>query len=121
MSKNNPSEETRQLVHMRDEWRCIRCGSSMYNNYFGEDQHHRRMRSHKFPGLHAADNIIDLCGSGTTGCHGYVHQHPTESYENGWLVHSYEDPAEVPINIRGLWYLLKKDGTKVPYEGKLKD
>lgn len=38
-----------------------------------------------------------LCGSGTTGCHGWVHGHPAEAYRLGWLVHSWHDPASVPL------------------------
>lgn len=42
-------------------------------------------------------NGIGLCGSGTTGCHGWVHAHPAESYRLGYLVHSWDDPEDIPL------------------------
>lgn len=29
--------------------------------------------------------LLDACAA----CHGYLHAHPAESYQNGWLVHGY--------------------------------
>ena len=60
--------------------------------------------------MHNVENLILLCGTGTTGCHGWVHNHPAESYEAGWLVHSWDEPLEVPVRSwRGL-LLLDADG-----------
>jgi hypothetical protein len=42
-------------------------------------------------------NGLYVCGSGTTGCHGYIHAHPTESYEWGWSVKQANDPRLVPV------------------------
>jgi hypothetical protein len=50
-------------------------------------------------GKWAAYNGLDACGSGTTGCHGYLHAHPEESRENGWLVSGWGDPASTPALI----------------------
>jgi hypothetical protein len=73
------------------------------------------MRSHPFPGLHEASNLIDVCGSGTQGCHGYIHAHPAESYANGWLIHSYEEhPETIPINTFHGWVLLDNQGHWTP-------
>ncbi len=58
------------------------------------NRHHRKLRKHG--GTDEPVNLIDLCGSGTTGCHGYVHHNPAISFAKGWLVHSWDDPAEVP-------------------------
>jgi hypothetical protein len=55
---------------------------------------------------HQVQNLILLCGSGTTGCHGFVHMHPTIAYENGWCVKSFQDQLEVPVRTwHGLVYL----------------
>ena len=55
---------------------------------------------HRLPegqgGKSEPSNLIALDGSGTTGCHGWIEHHREESYAAGWLVHSWEDPAEVP-------------------------
>jgi len=43
--------------------------------------HHRLMRSHG--GQHDADNLLHVCSP----AHDYIHLHPAESYEAGWLLH----------------------------------
>lgn len=55
--------------------------------------HHRQRRN---IGPEAAVNYLDLCGSGTTGCHGWIEHNRRVAYERGWLVHTWDDPAEVP-------------------------
>lgn len=50
----------------------------------------------------AAWNLLDSCGSGTTGCHGYLHAHPEEAREHGWFVSAFNrKPWDVPVWI---WY-----------------
>lgn len=85
-----PSPVTCALVDERDDYSCVRCGKTIY----GGSRHHRKLR--RF-GDHSTANLILLCGSGTTGCHGWVHAHPAESYDNGWMVRSYQDPKSVPV------------------------
>jgi hypothetical protein len=68
------------------------------------------MRSHPFPGLHDVSNLICVCGTGVTGCHGLIHKYQTWAYENGWLVKGTSDlilPVDTPIMVhgRGLVYL----------------
>ena len=71
------------------------------------------MRSHKWYGLNTLPNLILLCGSGDTGDHGYVHAHPREAYEKGWLIHSWVDhPETIPILTYKGWRLL----TDIGYE-----
>jgi hypothetical protein len=86
---NAPTSSTCAVVDERDQRCCARCG--VYVD--GGSRHHRQLR--RF-GDHSAANLVLLCGSGTTGCHGWVHSHPHESYLAGWLIHSWHDPAEVP-------------------------
>lgn len=63
-------------------------------------------------GLWQAVNILDSCGWGnTTGCHGYLHQHPREARDNGWIVSAWgADPAGVQVLMwhggRCDWFLL---------------
>ena len=109
-----PKDDTRYLSARRDEHKCVRCGRSLYN--IPVSLHHRRMRSHPFPGLHEASNLIWLCGSGTTGCHGYVHEHQTEAYQLGYLVSAYAEPKTSPVKYPdGRYYLLDDDGNKTEY------
>lgn len=72
---------------------CLRCGKPATN------RHHRKRKSQG--GDDSPENVIDLCGSGTTGCHGWVHANPAQAYEQGWLVKSWQNPAEVPILTEG--------------------
>lgn len=61
--------------------------------------HHRRPRQmggSRDPVVEDPANHLHLCGDGVRGCHGYVESHRAEAYEKGWLVHSWEDPREVP-------------------------
>ena len=45
-----------------------------------EHVHHRLMRSQG--GSDEPDNLLHVCHV----CHAYIHAHPTEAYERGWLV-----------------------------------
>lgn len=76
--------------------------------------HHRQARG--MGGRKDADtkaNLVTLCGSGTTGCHGHVESYRTEALEMGWLVlrNSRDLPEEVPmIDIYGRKFFLTDDG-----------
>lgn len=94
-----PTAETISTVDERDRYRCAKCEQPIR----GGSRHHRKLR--RFDD-HSADNLLLLCGSGTTGCHGWVHANVRESYENGWLVHSWHEPREVPVRLRHGWALL---------------
>ena len=106
-----PSREVRELCGERDHARCVICGKPLYG--IPASLHHRRMRSHPYPGLHCAANLIWTCGSGTTECHGMIHANPALAYKMGWLVHSYETAANVPIYTWHGWMILGNDGSMV--------
>jgi hypothetical protein len=89
---------------------CERCGKPFANN-----AHHRKNRSQG--GQDTLSNLLMLCGSGTTGCHGYITEHPTDSYNNGWSVRSTADPELVPVVYRGYWVKLDDVGDFRPMEG----
>lgn len=48
--------------------------------------HHRKLR--RF-GNHSALNLLHVCSFH----HQWIHDHPAMSYENGWLLHSWEKVA----------------------------
>lgn len=56
--------------------------------------HHRQKRS--AGGRWHPANLVDACGSGTTGCHGYVEAHPAEAMRLGWWLEQRQDALEVP-------------------------
>lgn len=101
-----PTQETLRFVEHRDRYRCVRCGKPLENQ--PASHHHRKLRSQSAGASdkHAAYNLICLCGSGTTGCHGWVHAHPAKAYEMGLMVHAWQDPRDVPVHTwRGIRYL----------------
>ncbi|MFT8986612.1 MAG: hypothetical protein ABF966_00020 [Bifidobacterium psychraerophilum] len=94
---SEPSRKTCALVDARDGEACVRCGRSLWSAR--GSRHHRKPRS--VAGLaerHTTANLILLCGSGTTGCHGWVHAHISEAVEHGWLIRSFGDPKQVPVD-----------------------
>lgn len=100
-----------ELVRWRDRDRCRRCGT--YTP--GGSLHHRQGRGG--PNPHRAAAVILLCGSGTTGCHGYVHANPAESYANGWMVRrlGVQRCEDVPILTQDGWMQFHPDGTATPW------
>lgn len=50
------------------------------------NRHHRLDRS--VGGTSIMPNLIHLCGSGTTGCHGYITHNPMVAEANGWTIRS---------------------------------
>jgi len=100
----------RLAVRARSGGTCERCGRAPATNW-----HHRKGRSQG--GAWCPSNGLDLCGSGTTGCHGEVTVNPRIAYERGWSVRSTQDPADVPVwlTFRG-WHLIRADGSITPVE-----
>jgi hypothetical protein len=102
--------KTRELLYQRAHGGCEMCGKWAANN-----AHHRKNRSQG--GEDTLSNLLLLCGSGTTGCHGWVTEHPEESVSNGWSIHGrIAVPADVKVlrfdRVLGVkvWALLTDDG-----------
>ena len=79
----------RRACFLRDEGNCQRCLRP------ATDAHHRKVKGMGGTGdeetKYGLANLVSLCRP----CHNYIHAHPAESYELGWLVHSWQDPSEV--------------------------
>jgi hypothetical protein len=102
------------IVDARDQQCCVRCGKWLSNN---GSRHHRQRRA---VGGHLVVNLILLCGSGTTGCHGWVHANPARARAEGLIVRaSIVDVGMVPIRIldlltgRFIHVLLTPEGGRV--------
>lgn len=80
--------------------RCERCGSFEQGSL-----HHRVKRSHG--GRWTPQNIVWVCGSGTTGCHGEIES--GRSSAGGWALPSGTDPATEPIE-HHVWGRVRLDG-----------
>ena len=101
-----PTRDTTAAVDERDKYRCVRCARDID----GGSRHHRQLR--RF-GDHSAANLVLLCGSGTTGCHGWVHANPALAYATGLMIHSWHDPASVPARYWSGWFILTIEGRKM--------
>lgn len=84
------------MVYERANHCCERCG----HHAEGGSLHHRsarRMGGSRDPRKNAAFNLVLLCGSGTTGCHGEVESKDPAHYADGWLVRHGDDPEQLSI------------------------
>lgn len=82
---------------------CEVCGAAKATN-----AHHRKNRSQGGP--HALSNLLLLCGSGTTGCHGAVTMNPHWACGRGLSVKSWQDSWSEPVVRWGKWVLLGDGG-----------
>lgn len=105
----NAITKARELLYVRSGLVCEICGRAR-----GTNAQHRKNRSQG--GLWALSNLIHVCGSGTTMCHGFIHANPARSYACGWSVRGSMDPKDMPALLRGrygqafMW--LRDDGSK---------
>ena len=107
--------EAREAVQKRSHGMCERCGG------FGSNIHHRRPRG--MGGTSTPEdptNLVMLCGSGTTGCHGWVESYRAKAWEQGWLVPRRDprEPTDVPVWALGEWCLLTAEGW-VPFDAQI--
>jgi 5-methylcytosine-specific restriction enzyme A len=104
------------LLRERSHGRCEMCPAPATNT------HHRRPRGmggSKDPATNSPSNLVRLCGSGTTGCHGWIERERDAARDRGWLLHQAQNPATTPILIMGpsgpfVWVLLTPDGDYEP-------
>lgn len=91
--------EAKATIARRSGYQCQICGKHQ-----GTDFHHRAPR--KMGGtsgcrasiLSSPSNGLLLCRE----CHHYVETHRGEAYDNGWLVHAWDNPAEVFALLRAV-------------------
>lgn len=84
----------REAILTAAGWACVGCGRGGTLN-----TQHRRARGmggSVDPDLGQAPNGVALCGSGTTGCHGWAESHPVEAELLGWRLTPAQDPLTTP-------------------------
>lgn len=103
-------EDAKPVVARRQGWHCLRCGRNTHGDWWpGHSTHHRKSRRFHDD---SPENLVRLCGSGTTGCHGWVHEHPAEAERLGYILPSWRDPLNAPVrDWNGDWWWLLTDGT----------
>lgn len=107
------SKETRVLVLDRAKYRCEKCGVSLSESFYYSLHHRtpRGMGGSREVRLNMPSNLVAVCGSGTTGCHGWIESNRIAAEDEGWLVSRYEEPAEVQVRIMGVrWRYLTDEG-----------
>lgn len=120
--KARVAPEVRDAVRARSGGRCevgvelaCRTRRRSLTSVVGASQHHRlpgRMGGSKRAAVHAASNLLDVCGHGTAGCHGWIERNRETALANGWLLHEGADPAAVPVALHdGRRVLLTDAGT----------
>lgn len=119
MTSTGPDLETVMTVLDRDGYRCVRCGVPIQGER-GRDWSMQHRRPRGMGGTDRGDanspaNLVALCGSGTTGCHGHVESRRAEAYVHGWLVSLHVDPANVPVLVDhgSRWVYLTDSGEYV--------
>lgn len=56
-------------------------------------------------------NLVLVCGSATTGCHGWIESHPREAERRGLRLRQLADPRVVPVLSAGRgWVRLDGEG-----------
>lgn len=66
------------------------------------------------PETKTAANGLLLCGSGVTGCHGWVEGNRDEAYELGLLLRRHQIPINEPVTLQCGRVLLDHEGNYVP-------
>ena len=98
----------RDRIRQRADGRCDCCGDRLAPIF---QAHHRKLLSRG--GQDSAANLLALCRL----CHMRCHSHVTWATWHGFIVAATDDPASVPVAVRGeTWQLLGHDGTYQPAE-----
>jgi len=105
------SKHTRELVYLRAQGRCERCGVVQTVMQY----HHRRPRAmggSKAADTNTAANCLLLCNL----CHQAVEDHRIMAKNFGFLVPQGKKPSEVPLWRFKKWVILDDFGYVIPAE-----
>jgi 5-methylcytosine-specific restriction protein A len=109
---SNVSAATREIVYGRAGLACELCHRPAYQG----SVHHRRPRGmggSKAKWLNMPANLLLVCGSGTSGCHGKIESYREMAYNAGWLLRWGEEPEHRPfVDSFGRWWKLDNEGAK---------
>lgn len=117
MSRGAFTASQRQAIYEREGKCCAACGRYAKG---GSIQHRvaRGMGGTRRK-VTLAHGIL-LCGSATTGDHGYLEAHPHVALRYGFRVPQGQDPADCPVKVyRVGWVRLSPGGAYVPCEAPL--
>lgn len=108
--------KVRACIRERAGGFCERCGIRTVNDYSIQHRKARGMGGTSDVAKARPSNGAWLCGSATTGCHGWVESHPNLAAREGFRVAQDEEPTMVPMLVRSrVWVLLDDDGGYQPF------
>lgn len=90
------------MLWTRCHSRCEVCDRMLIGS---AERHHRQRRE---VGGDRYANLILIHPE----CHTWVHAHPYEAREKGWIVSAYADPLSVPVFSLGRWWVLDDEGSR---------
>lgn len=118
MRRTSPDAGTVKLVRDRDEWKCARCAG--WGPLSTQHRVARQMGGTRWPGINRPGNLLTLCGTGTTMCHGWVEHHPTWAEAHGYSVRRAglmaPHPEQEPVWTWRGWVLLLDGGELWPLD-----
>ena len=94
-----PDQDTSWALYARAGGRCEVCNVDLTTGR-PYSKHHRLPRGRG--GTNVLSNLMLVCGTGTSGCHGMIESQRTIAYDNGWLVRSGHVPAEQVVRIHAM-------------------
>lgn len=94
-----PDQKTRGLVLARDNFQCVACGKPVGGACTWWSLQHRLARGQG--GGNEAWNLIAMCGSAVTGCHGLCEARDREMQARGYWLESWQYPRAEPVMICG--------------------
>jgi hypothetical protein len=106
-----------RLVRDRDLHRCVVCGTT--GPLSTQHRVARGMGGTRAAWVNLPANLLTVCGSGTTGCHGHIEHHPEEAKRLGRALSRFtlEGGAEhVPVFTWRGWLLLDNEGGATRWE-----
>lgn len=115
-----PDRNTRQTVMERDDWRCAHCGEPVKGtsgvDYSIQHRVARGSGGTSDPRINSPINLILLCGSATTLCHGKAESRDPEMHRKGfWLTQSQRPQLEPVVHaVHGRVYLLDHEPWVMP-------
>lgn len=106
----------RMQIVVRANFSCEACGKYSADSLGAWSVHHRRPRGmggSKDPETNSPKNLLLLCGSGVTGCHGYFESHREEGYESKILLRQSDSISPMFRDKKNIWWMLDENYGKV--------
>jgi hypothetical protein len=105
-------------VIARDLSKCQWCGRHVRTETGWYSLQHRRARGMGGTRRSETDqpaNLLLVCGTGTTECHGWIESQPAQAIARGFRIAAGATPARIPyVDWTGREWILTDDGGKEP-------